>query len=64
MLRKKNLKWQTYFLIFIICVICVLLIIRISYTFGEKNHNFNRKIMKKIKLWMKSSQAKYKLMVI
>ena len=40
---RKNLKWQTYFLIFIICVICVLLIIRISYTFGEKNHNFNRK---------------------
>ena len=40
---RKNLKWQTYFLIFIICVICVLLIVRISYTFGEQNHNFNRK---------------------
>jgi len=40
---RKNLKWQTYFLIFIICVVCVLSIIRISYTFGEKNHNFNRK---------------------
>ena len=40
---RKNLKWQTYFLIFIICVISVLLIVRISYTFGEKNHNFNRK---------------------
>ena len=40
---RKNLKWQTYFLIFIICVVCVLSIIRISYTVGEKNHNFNRK---------------------
>ena len=40
---KKNLKWQIYFLISIICIICVLLIVRISYSFGEKNHNFNRK---------------------
>ena len=40
---RKNLKWQTYFLIFIICIICVLLIAKLSYTFGEKNHNFNRK---------------------
>ena len=40
---RKNLKWQIYFLIFIIFVILVLIIARLSYTFGEKNHNFNRK---------------------
>ena len=44
---RKNLKWQIYFLIFFIGVICVLLIARLFYTFGEKNHNFNRKSYEK-----------------
>ena len=52
------------FLIFIICVICVLSIIRISYTFGEKNHNFNRKNYEKNQTLDEKLTNKYKLMVI
>ena len=43
MLLAEKSQMADLFLIFIICVICVLLILKFSYTFGEKNHNFNRK---------------------